>query len=106
VRSETTTENPTLIVSDTDKDSFIQPSVQVGQYSNFVEKIVSTPKNTANRLLSVLVVVVMLALGLTIFIRRETQHAHMIINGVILLIIITSLIALNQHISLVNTSIF
>ena len=73
--------------------------------SSFTERIVAKPRVATNYLLLILGTVIALALILKIFIRVDIQHAPLIINGVLLLIIISSAILLNQYISVFSIEI-
>lgn len=64
------------------------------------KQIITTPRKTANYFLSVLFTIILLALALKIFIKIKIQHPPLIINGSLLLIIISAALLLNQYLIL------
>ena len=73
--------------------------------SSFTERIFAKPRVATNYLLLILGTVIALALILKIFIKVDIQHAPLIVNGVLLLIIISSAILLNQYVGTLDTEI-
>ncbi|HOX21483.1 MAG TPA: CAP domain-containing protein [Candidatus Paceibacterota bacterium] len=70
-----------------------------------LEKIISQPKTTAVFIYVALGLVVLVALLLTIFIKIKIQYPRLIKNGVLLLILIGVILAINQFITLYHSQI-
>lgn len=70
-----------------------------------LEKIISQPKTTATFIYIALGLVVLIALLLTIFIKIKIQYPRLIKNGVLLLILIGVILAINQFITLYHSQI-
>lgn len=68
-------------------------------------RFLSTPRAISNYFYFVLFTILALALLLSIFIKIRIQHPVLIVNGVILLLIISSIIWLNQYITLAQAKI-
>lgn len=73
--------------------------------SSFTERFAAKPGTAANYLLLTLATIVSLALVLKIFIATNIQHPPLIVNGTLLLIIISSAILLNQYLSVIGVQI-
>lgn len=71
-----------------------------------VEKILAMPRLAANYLYLVLATIISLAIALKIFVKIKIQHPPLIVNGVILLIIIASALALNNYLVVSPASIY
>jgi len=56
----------------------------------FLQKIISNPKATINKILMILAIIILLALILKIFIRIKIQYPLLIANGILVLIVIFS----------------
>jgi len=67
-------------------------------YSSVAAKIISKPKNNLKFLYIVLLTIIFVALMLKIYIKMKIQHPPLIINGVLLLLVIASILWLNQFI--------
>jgi len=65
-----------------------------------VKQIIASPRKTANYFLIAIFTIVLLTLALKIFIKIKIQHPPLIINGALLLIIISAMLALNQYLIL------
>ncbi len=78
---------------------------KIPQQSSLIEGISAKPHETVNYLLLMLGTIIALALALKVFIKIQIQHTALIVNGVMLLIVISSVIMLNQYISLVGAEI-
>lgn len=70
------------------------------------EKIFSTPRAAANLVYIALGAIILLALLLKISVKFSIQHPVLILNGVIILIVISSLLYFNYHIFVSNAVIF
>lgn len=69
------------------------------------QKLLASPKNNINLLLYVLFAVVVIALFLNIIIKLEIQHPDLIINGLIIVTIITGTVVLNSYLGLIHASV-
>jgi hypothetical protein len=78
---------------------------RTSQIIAFLQKVLVTPKVTADFLLIVLATIISLALLLKIFIKIKIQHPPLIVNGVLLLIIISSTILINHYITMIGLEI-
>lgn len=74
--------------------------------SSLAADLLSAPRRTTDFLLLTLLTILALALALTIFIKIKIQHPVLIVNGVILLLIISSVLWANQYIALLQAKIF
>lgn len=75
------------------------------RYSSVLERTLASPRRTIAYLLIALATIISLALALKIFIRIEIQHPPLIVNGVLLLILITSALVINNYIGFVSAKI-
>ena len=111
--NESFTENPTITtvkgevrnVVASDNPSPTELAVKENPTLSIANRLLSTPRAVSNYLYFVLFTILLLALLLSIFIKIRIQHKALIINGVILLLIISSIIWLNQYIALTQTKI-
>ena len=70
-----------------------------------IKKALATPRVTFNYLLLVLGTIIALALMLKIFINAHIKHPSLIINGVAVLLLVSSLVVVNGYISLIGTAV-
>ena len=75
------------------------------QQSSLIQKIASEPKTTTNYMLIMLATIIAVALALKLFINVKVQHPPLIVNGVLLLLIMSSTILVNQYLSTIGASI-
>ncbi|MBI2627013.1 MAG: hypothetical protein HYW77_02100 [Parcubacteria group bacterium] len=75
------------------------------QYSSFTQKVLTQPKTLIRNLLFAFMIVIDLALLLTVLIKREFQYSNLILNGLIMFVIMTSLVLLNQYITTIHSGI-
>ena len=75
------------------------------QYSSFTQKVLTNPKTLTKNLLSAFMVTVGLAMLLTIFVKRKFRYSGLILNGLVMSVIMTSLILLNQYITKIHSGI-
>lgn len=68
------------------------------QYSSVAAKIVSKPETNTKFIYFVLFTIVFVALMLKIFVKIKIQHPPLIVNGILLLLVIASVLWLNQFI--------
>lgn len=80
------------------KKSTTAAEIEGIQYSSVAEKIVSKPETNLKSLYLVLLTIIFVALMLKLFIKMKIQYPPLIINGVLLLLIIASVLWLNQFI--------
>ncbi len=64
--------------------------------SNLVGRILFSPRAMTNYLYLIILTIISLAIALKLFVRMESSHAHLIANGVLLLILIVSALMVNQ----------
>ncbi len=83
----------------------VRPVEDFAPQSSFTQRLAAKPRVATNYLLLVLGTIMALALVLKVFIAVDIQHAPLIVNGVLLLIIISSVILLNQYISTLGAEI-
>lgn len=70
-----------------------------GYYASFFDRLISSPRAVANMVYIVLAIIITIALLLKVFVRVNIQHSDLIANGLLLLIILGSLIIVNQYLS-------
>lgn len=92
------------VTTNAEADEVVAPA-QFKAQSSLIEQVAAQPKTNTNYLLVILGSIIALALVLKIFIRLDIQHTPLIVNGVLLLIIISSAILLNQYISTLGAEI-
>jgi len=80
------------------KEIAIATEVEGVQYSSVAAKIISKPETNTRFLYFVLFTIVFVALMLKIFVKIKIQHPPLIVNGVLLLLVISSVLWLNQFI--------
>lgn len=86
------------ILTDVQKIDFVPQS-------SLTQRFVAKPGTAANYLLLTLATIVSLALVLKIFIVTDIRHPPLIVNGTLLLILISSAILLNQYLSVISVQI-
>ena len=77
----------------------------VERQSSFVRKIASEPKTVANSMLVTLATIIAVALLLFVFEKTPIKHPPLIVNGVVLLLIMSSAILLNQYLSTLGATV-
>jgi len=80
-----------------------QPAINNQKF--LLKKWLAFPRSIINYLFIVLLTIISLALSLKIFIKIKIQHPKLIVNGVILLIVISLLVWTNQHVALMQVKI-
>lgn len=68
--------------------------------ANQVESLAASPRKTVNYVLYAASILTVIAIMLNIFIKVKVQHASLIVNGLLLLLLIAGIILLNQYVSL------
>ena len=76
-----------------------------GFYTLLFGRIFSNPGRIANLFYLALMMVVALAMLLNIFVKMRIQHPRLIVNGVMMLLALSSIILLNQYIALAAAKI-
>ena len=76
----------------------IIPSAYVSQKTSRISELVASPRRVTTMFYIFLSAILALALGLAIFIEIRIQHKHIILNGLLLIALITSIVALNAAI--------
>lgn len=74
--------------------------------SSNADKLLASPRSYTNYIFMFLLSAVFLALILKIFIKIKVQYPRLIINGFLLLAVISSVILFNKYVSVVNAMIF
>ncbi len=64
--------------------------------TSFFEQLVASPRQTSTVIYLILAAILILALGLTIFVKIRVQYPHLITNGILLIAVIISFILLNS----------
>jgi len=67
------------------------------KYASTIQRIASSPKMTTAQVYVALLVFVVAALALKVFIKIRIQHPRLIVNGLILIALIISALAINQY---------
>lgn len=100
-------------VLDADSESFVSTGIVEGSatekiesYASVLKHLIASPRAMSNYLYFVILTIVGLGLALTIFIKIKVQHPRLIINGAALLLVIGSLLVINQYISVSQVRIF
>lgn len=73
---------------------------------SFVETLLASPRSMNTFLYVVLGTIVLLGLVLTVFVRVRVQHPPLIAHGAMLLLLIGSLLVLNQYLALAHAAVF
>lgn len=74
--------------------------------SSFIQRILATPKSMMNYLYVIIFTIVLLALVLAVFVKIKIQHSALIVNGSVLLLVVGSLLVLNQYLSISRLQVF
>lgn len=104
VRGEAKESPATLAPSETPAVSVL-PSIESSVLSRS-QNILSKPRAMTNYLFIMLFTIISLALVLKIFIKTRVRHPLLIVNGVFILLVISSVMWLNQFLSLYQAKIF
>lgn len=72
----------------------------------FWESWLASPRRPANILFVILATLVAIALVFKIFVRVEVAHPHLVLNGVLFLLIVSSVLILNQYLTTRGAIIF
>jgi len=72
---------------------------QVEEDIKIYQKLLASPKSTLDIILSTIFIIILIALILKIFIKIKIQHPKLIINGLIILVIITILLFFNSELA-------
>lgn len=83
-----------------------ESSFHTSRYSSLFEKVFSSPKGMNLYILLTLLTIIVLGFVLNVFVKMRIQHPPLIVNGAIMLMVIGSLLAINQYIAFVPTEIF
>lgn len=83
-----------------------ESSFPTSRYSSLFEKVFSSPKGMNLYILLTLLTIIVLGFVLNVFVKMRIQHPPLIVNGAIMLMVIGSLLAINQYIAFVPTEIF
>lgn len=75
------------------------------EYSSFINKLIASPRIAADLFYITIFTIVLIALLLKVFIKIKIQHPPLIVNGIALLLIIASVIVLNQYLITVHARI-
>jgi len=89
-----------VAVKNVDIEIALNPSVSV------VENLIASPRTRTEYLYFIILAVVLLALILNVFVKVKIQHPHLIMNAAILIIIINSVLIINQYLININGKIF
>lgn len=81
-------------------------SLKPRENSSFIQRILATPRSIMNYLYVVAFTIILLALILSIFIKIRVQHPALIVNGSVLLLVVGSLLVLNQYLSISRLQVF
>lgn len=73
--------------------------------SSLLQKIFSTPRGTNTYILLVLLTIIALGFVLNVFIKIRIQHPPVIVHGAMMLMIIGSLLAINQYLAFLPTGV-
>ena len=82
----------------------VTPTVE-NRGTSFIRKVASEPKTTTNYMLVVLATIIAVALLLKVFVHSPVKHPPLIVNGVLLLLIMSSAILVNQYVSTLGATI-
>lgn len=74
-------------------------------HSGFAASLLASPRQTSTMIYLILAAILMLALGLTIFIKIKVQYPHLIKNGILLISVIIALILLNSALGITEAII-
>ncbi len=74
--------------------------------SDFAKQMVASPRTRTDYFYFIILAFICAALAINIFVKIKIQHRHLIMNAIVLIIIINSVLILNQHIVNVNAKIF
>jgi hypothetical protein len=85
------------------------PPVRVGEvrrYAKFLDRLLSSPRAAAQAFAVALATLVALALMFVFFLRAHVPHPHLLVNGIAFLIVLGTVVLLNQYVALASARIF
>ncbi len=96
-QKETTSTPTTTIIASSKNDSAVL---------QFTKETLSSPRRTINSIFIVLLILISVALALKVGIAIRIQHPHLIANGVLMIVVISSAIALNHYLVFSQMKLF
>jgi len=81
------------------------PSINPISQSSLFQKIFSTPRGINTYILLILLTIIALGFVLNVFIKIRIQHPPVIVHGAMMLMIIGSLLAINQYLAFLPTGV-
>lgn len=102
VATETTLPEPTSTIQAREEPTINQPVFQ----SSLAQRLSSSPRVILKYLYFLLFIIVVLALVLNIFIKIRIQHPPLIVNGLLLLFLITAVFLINNYFMVSQSQIF
>ncbi len=85
--------------------SVAQTSTNVESHSSLFQQIFSTPRGMNTYVLLVLLTIIALGFVLNIFVKIKIQHPPIIVHGAIMLMVIGSLLVINQYLAFLPTGV-
>ncbi|MEK7546792.1 MAG: CAP domain-containing protein [Patescibacteria group bacterium] len=85
-----------------DSSSVSRPGTIAGvsDKTGSIESITASPRKTLNYLFYAAGLLTIIALALNIFVKIEVQHARLIMNGLLILLLVVGILLINQYVSL------
>ncbi len=83
-----------------------QLEASVPRYSTSFQSFVSKPRTVTNYLYVVLFTIILAAIALKLFVKMEPEHHGLIVNGVMMLMMISAALLINQYSALASAGIF
>lgn len=103
-KSNISTSSPQTLAADLE-NNVLPPQSHLVQTAKVLQPL-STPHKSVNFLYLVLATIIFLAIVLKIFIKISVQHHALVVNGVALLIIIASALAVNNYLVTARAAVF
>lgn len=112
--TETAENNPSVLGAEVEKEEITEQKTvkeietnltnkkEIIKNPTFLQRSFSSPRNTANSIISIIFGLILISLLLNIFIKREHRHVDLVTNGLIALAIIGAIIVSNYYFSYKN----
>jgi len=114
LETEATASNPSVLGAEVEKEVTTEKEIikeidtnlankkEIIKNPTFLQRAFSSPRNTANSIISIIFGLILISLLLNVFIKRKHHHVDLVTNGLIALAIIGAIIASNYYFSYKN----
>lgn len=107
--SRVTAAEPTVLAAEISVPPSPVPSIEPAKTPAPIpaaSTFVSAPRRTSNALLTIIGVIIAISLGITMIVKFEFPHPQLVIKPMLVILVIISLMAINNYISIARAAIF